>query len=178
MILVLVGMRACGKTLLGRALADRLSVEFHDLDCVFEAEHGKTIKDFLANNSLDSFREIESALLEKYLNLPVNDSIQVLATGGGIVELAKNRQWLLSHSPVIFIDRFFADIYKTLVSDTTRPSLTGKSLAAESVVIYEKRLPHYKMVSDYVFSYSDSSEAWDLVLNRFTDFVKTDILGV
>lgn len=161
-------MRASGKTMLGQFLKESLHADFFDLDHVFEAEKNMTIKDFIKQNSFEEFRNQEEEILKKYIS-GSNYRLQIIATGGGIIERINNRKLLQNHTPVIFINRDFNDILATLKDDKTRPSLTGKSLLEESTDIYNKRIPFYKNLADYTFSYSDSTEAWEVITNNFLE---------
>lgn len=169
--IILIGMRASGKTMLGQFITKALKADFFDLDQIFESREGITIKDFISKQSFSEFRDTETVILDQQLS-STNKKLQIIATGGGIIERESNKIKLKNHSPVIFIDRNFNDIIATLSRDKTRPSLTGKSLSAESTNIYTKRLPLYKALSDYTFSYSDSTEPWEKITERFLTFVQ------
>lgn len=68
-----------GKTTLGRALAVRLGVDFHDLDTEIEREAGMSVKEIFAELGESGFRDIESRVLERVA--AIGDC--VVACGGG-----------------------------------------------------------------------------------------------
>ncbi|MFN7959381.1 MAG: thiamine phosphate synthase [Holophagaceae bacterium] len=85
--LVLLGGSGAGKTSLGRQLAGRLALPFHDLDTVLEAHTGCTVAQLFAGRGEGAFRALESELLPGLLTEPA-----VVALGGGAWEAEPNRQ--------------------------------------------------------------------------------------
>ena len=78
--IVLIGMPGTGKSVVGRALADRLGYTFVDVDDLIAAEAGKTLPEILRSEGLDSFVELEGRVGE---NLDFENT--VIATGGSMV---------------------------------------------------------------------------------------------
>jgi len=78
---VLIGMRASGKTTLGRALAARLSLPLLDLDDEVGRLAGTTADALLAERGEAAFRAVE----ERALREAARRSRHVIATGGGAV---------------------------------------------------------------------------------------------
>lgn len=83
---------ASGKTTLGRAVARHLGVPFIDTDAQIVAHHGP-IADIFTESGEAGFRRLESEALKQALETA---DIQggVVATGGGAVVRAENRQTL------------------------------------------------------------------------------------
>jgi thiamine-phosphate diphosphorylase len=84
--LVLLGGSGGGKTALGRQLAFRRALPFHDLDAVIEAHAGCTVAELFASRGEAAFRTLESELLPGLLTAPA-----VVALGGGAWEAEANR---------------------------------------------------------------------------------------
>jgi thiamine-phosphate pyrophosphorylase len=76
--LVLIGGSGAGKTMVGRQLAYRLALPFHDLDEVIEIHAGRPVARIFAASGEAAFRELEAALLPDLLATP-----SVVALGGG-----------------------------------------------------------------------------------------------
>lgn len=75
----LIGYMGCGKTTLGKRLAEQTGFAFLDLDGYIEQKHHKTVATIFAEMGQDAFREIERKMLAEvadYENV-------VIATGGG-----------------------------------------------------------------------------------------------
>ena len=77
--IVLVGLMGSGKTNMGRRLAARLGLAFHDSDAEFESAAGCTIAEYFAEHGEPSFRDGERRVIVRLLE----GAPCVLATGGG-----------------------------------------------------------------------------------------------
>ena len=61
---ILIGMPGTGKSVVGRALAERLGYTFIDADDVIVETAGKTLPEILRTDGLDTFLEIEARVGE------------------------------------------------------------------------------------------------------------------
>lgn len=77
--IVLVGMPGAGKTAIGRRLALRLNLPFHDADAEIEAAAGRSIAEIFARYGEPHFRDGERRVIARLVAGPPI----VLATGGG-----------------------------------------------------------------------------------------------
>jgi thiamine-phosphate diphosphorylase len=84
--LAIIGGSGAGKTSLGRELARRLALPFHDLDGAIEAREGRPVAAIFSAGGEPAFRALESALLPGLLASPA-----VVALGGGAWESSANR---------------------------------------------------------------------------------------
>jgi len=98
-IIFLIGFMGCGKTTLGRKLANRLGYDFMDLDHLVEAREGMAIAAYFAKHGEAAFRELESAVL-KQTAYPEN---VVVSTGGGLPCFFDNMDWMNAHGKTIYI---------------------------------------------------------------------------
>lgn len=78
--IVLLGYMGCGKSLVGKQLANTLQVPFVDLDVQIEASTGLAISEIFEKKSEVFFRKIEH---EALLNLLESDERKVISLGGG-----------------------------------------------------------------------------------------------
>jgi shikimate kinase len=123
---ILVGYRGCGKTTIGRKLADRLWQKFVDTDeMVIAAAGGKTIKEIFDQQGESRFRELENEAVQKICTMQDH----IIALGGGAVVRAENRKAIkgsgfkcvyLRCEPQVLLQRILADPQTA----ATRPSLT------------------------------------------------------
>ena len=97
----LIGMPSCGKTTIGRALADRLGKRFVDLDEEIVRAAGRSIPDLFAAEGEDGFRARESEQTARF----AREGRQVLSCGGGVVKRPENLRALRQNGVVLFIDR-------------------------------------------------------------------------
>ncbi|HEY4332704.1 MAG TPA: shikimate kinase [Ilumatobacteraceae bacterium] len=86
--LVLVGMMGSGKTTAGRLLAQRLQRPFLDSDAMIEEAQGRTVREIFATDGEDTFRVIETQVLQTAL---ASREWAVIAAAGGVVLRSENR---------------------------------------------------------------------------------------
>lgn len=91
--LFLTGMMGCGKTTVGRALADAQGVPLVDLDDRIERLFGATVPELVAAQGEPGLREAEARALQSLVAEPgFCGRGVVVATGGGTVLHVGNRQ--------------------------------------------------------------------------------------
>ena len=88
-----------GKTAVGRRLADSLGFEFHDTDHEIEARTGVDIGFIFEKEGESGFRVREKKVID---DLSRQNNI-VLATGGGVIMDADNRDWLSGRGFVVYL---------------------------------------------------------------------------
>lgn len=134
MNVVLIGMPACGKTTVGKLLAQNLSHDFCDIDEKI-AESGRTPAEIITSDGEAAFRKIEGDAVSEI----GKQSGKIIATGGGVVTRDENYVPLHQNGKIIFIDRS----PERLNSDG-RP--LSKSVGVQK--LYAERLPLYKKFAD------------------------------
>lgn len=144
----LIGPRACGKTSVGQALAERLGVDFVDTDHELVASVGMEIADYVEQHGWDGFRDKETETLAHV----AGQGSGVVGCGGGIVLREENRRILetgivlyLKTDPEVLAQRLMND-----PNEAQRPSLTGKSIVDEVREILDERAPLYEGCADAV----------------------------
>ncbi|KAH3663418.1 hypothetical protein WICMUC_005944 [Wickerhamomyces mucosus] len=145
--IVVVGMRAAGKTTLSKWISESLGYKIVDLDVEFENTFG-SLKNFVQANGWDEFRTKEFEIFNKVLN--ENSEKTVISTGGGIVENSNARELLKkftsSNGYVLHIERDINQTVQFLNSDPTRPAY-GEDIEG----VWKRRSPLYEEVSNYHF---------------------------
>lgn len=99
--LVLVGMPGCGKTTIGKALAELLQREAVDTDEAIAREAGKTIPEIFAEEGEAGFRRREAEVIRRL----GSEAGRILLTGGGAVINPENRKALRQNGFVVHITR-------------------------------------------------------------------------
>lgn len=126
----LIGMPGCGKSRVGRALAERLGRRFVDMDEEIVARAGKSIPDIFRFEGEAGFRARESAVLRDVSK----ESGLVIATGGGVVTREENRPLLHRNSRIVWLDRPIEGLSKEgRPLSLSRPI---EELAAERLPLY------------------------------------------
>jgi Shikimate kinase len=141
-MIFLVGPRACGKTTVGKLLAKRLGLEYCDTDLYLAEQTGRTVADIVEREGWDGFRRRESEVLRE-----VARPGRVIATGGGIVLAAANREFMRQSGSVVYLHapcEILAERLSKNPENAQRPSLTGKSVLEEIGEVLRERGPLYK----------------------------------
>ncbi len=142
--IALIGLPASGKTSVGAELARLVGLPFVDLDELVAGDAGCSISDIFEDEGEAGFRAREEAALARVAGgAPV-----VLATGGGCVELERNRGVLRKMFRVVWLKADLGTIARRAVG-TSRPLLAGD---AEGRIrsLYERRKPWYAECADIV----------------------------
>ncbi len=133
--IILVGMPGCGKSTLGRLVAEKLGRELVDTDVEIVKLAGKSIPEIFAEDGEDLFRDYESQVAENVGKM----TGAVVATGGGIVKREKNYRPLHRNGKIVFLHR-----------DINELDTDGRPLSQRDGVkkLYKERLPLYRSYAD------------------------------
>ena len=162
--LYLVGFMGCGKTAIGRRIAERTGIPFVDLDTEIERTSGLTVRAMFEAHGEPAFRERESAFLAGTEALPN----AVVSTGGGSYVPVSNRRTIGRLGTAIFLDVPFDSILARIVGKTDRPLFVSTVQAAS---LYGEREPFYRMAPVHVTLTGRESieESADKVLSAVYD---------
>jgi shikimate kinase len=144
--LVLVGPMGAGKSTIGRRLAEHYGLEFHDLDHEVEERTGATVRLIFELEGEAGFRRRETQVLRELLE----GDDRLVATGGGSVLAAENREVLVRRGFVVFLSATVGQQLKRLERDKKRPLLAGHDRRARLEALAVERDPLYREVADLV----------------------------
>ena len=99
--IVLIGMPGCGKSTIGRLLAQHTGKKFVDADEALEARLGRKITDIIPQDGETVFRQMESDTLAEL----GKQSGLVIATGGGCVTRERNYPPLHQNGTILWLTR-------------------------------------------------------------------------
>ena len=149
--LVFVGAPGSGKTTIGKQVAQKLGVEFIDVDNEIEMDEKTTISDIFVQKGEAYFRQLERAKISDLL-----DSFNgVLSLGGGTVLDASTRQ-ALAIAPVVWLKVSSGDASSRVGLGLSRPVLMG-NVRSTLVKLLEERTPLYEEVADWEIDTSKKS---------------------
>lgn len=141
--IALTGFMGCGKSSLGRRLAESLGREFFDTDQVVEQHSGRTVTELFAAAGEAAFRQLEHEALREVLQRPA----AVLALGGGTLLEPRNRGLLRSDTLTVWLWCNAAETERR-TQGPTRPLLQNAADAAARRRLFEARLPGYTETAD------------------------------
>ena len=144
MRIYLVGYMGCGKSTIGRKLADLLSLNFIDLDKYIEERYFKTIPIIFEEEGENGFRDKERHTLTEVSQF----EDVVVGTGGGTPCFFDNMEVMNQSGITIYISPDIDTLAnRILKSKTERPLISGKS--REELLTFiddalKKRSPFYE----------------------------------
>ena len=134
--IILIGMPGCGKSTVGKILAQELNREFVDADAEIVNEAGMSIPEVFEKYGEDSFRKTETHVLAKL----GQKSCLVIATGGGCVTRLENYPLLHQNGTIYWLER-----------DISSLPTNGRPLSQSGKLeqMYQIRKPLYAQFADF-----------------------------
>lgn len=139
MKLILIGFATSGKTTVGKLLADKLALDFVDVDEVIE-QRGTSIKQLFEQGE-QTFRKVENDVLDSL----TESADVVIACGGGSVTCG-NFEKLKQNATVIWLNVSPQKVIERL-GDVERPLFDGKNIN-ELQQLVDERNELYRKYSD------------------------------
>ena len=143
--IVLIGMPGCGKSTVGKLLAETLGREFCESDALVEREAALSIPEIFRREGEAGFRKRETAALAELGRL----SGAVIATGGGCVTREENYPLLHQNGVIVRLQRRL-----------DRLPREGRPLSLQSDIgeLYERRRLYYERFADFSISNDGTPE--------------------
>ncbi len=139
-------MPGCGKSTVARQLSRQLGLPYTDTDAEIERRIGMPIREFFAAEGEERFRDIEQAVIDELSQRPG----RLLATGGGAVLRAANRDALHGRSHVFYLRATPEELFRRLRHDTHRPLLQVADPLRKLRELYRERDPLYRRTAHYI----------------------------
>ena len=137
--LVMIGLMGCGKSAIGRRLANRLSLPFVDADEEIERVARMSISDIFSEYGEAHFRDREAKVIGRLLG----EGPQVLATGGGAFMNAETRQVIAERGVSVWLRAELPILMQRVLKRNTRPLLKTADPEAVMRRLMEERYPVY-----------------------------------
>ena len=133
--IILIGMPGCGKSTVGKALAELTGKQWIDIDGEIEKDTGKTIPDIFETRGEAYFRRLEKEKIAEAGAL----SGKIITTGGGAVKTEENYPHLHQNGRIYHLRRDSASL-----ATEGRPL----SLHADLKEMEQRRAPLYRRFRD------------------------------
>lgn len=163
MNIILSGFMGCGKTTIGKIIAQKLNLDFIDTDKLIEEREGRRIREIFDTDGEGYFRDKEHEICAE---LSREDN-KVIATGGGALTFDRNKEVLSKNGRVIFIDVDLYTIIKRIGNDSRRPLLNSETRA-----LFDRRNPIYKKNCDFIITVRGDVSAREIADNIIEYYIK------
>lgn len=150
MIIFLCGFMGCGKTTIGKCLAEKLSAKYIDMDEYIEKHEGKKISQIFAEKGEPYFRQIEADTVKN-----LSETNGIISCGGGAMLNDKSSETARENGEVVFLDVPFDVCYERINNDLNRPIVMNNT-KEQLKAIYDRRYPVYMKNSSICVHADDS----------------------
>lgn len=151
--IVLSGMPSCGKSSIGKIIADKCGKEFIDTDALIVERAGCEISTIFKEHGEQAFRDMESAVIKE---LSAKQGL-IISLGGGAILRSENVHNLKMNGRITFIDREL----DMLIATQDRPLSSSTEALRE---LYHRRLPIYQSTADFTIFNDGDMEAVSLAI--------------
>ncbi|WP_208859955.1 shikimate kinase [Pseudovibrio ascidiaceicola] len=153
--IVLVGIMGCGKSTVGRRLAQYLALNFIDADSEIEKAADRSISEIFAEHGESYFRQGEKRVIARLLD----EGPQVLATGGGAFINEETRSRIKEKGISIWMKAELSVIMTRVRKRPTRPLLQTADPEATMQKLMDERYPIYEEADMAIWSRDVTHEA-------------------
>ena len=164
--IILAGYMGCGKTTVGKRIAELAKYTFADTDEMIVTQQGRSISEIFEKDGEEAFRAMETALLEKMI-ADKSDGL-VLSTGGGMPVREENRPLLKRLGTVVYMRVMPDTVYERIKGDTTRPLLQCGNPPERIKEMTTGRTPAYEAAAKIVIDVDNLTpqEAAEEIIKR------------
>ena len=131
--LVFIGMPSCGKSTVGRIVAEKLGLSFTDTDYLIEIKNSQKPSEIILEKGEEYFRNLETDAVRT----AAKQTGTVISVGGGAVLREENVDTLKQNGILVYLDRPLDE----LISD-------GRPLSVNIEKLYEERKEFYEKAAD------------------------------
>ncbi|ADL34588.1 shikimate 5-dehydrogenase/shikimate kinase [Butyrivibrio proteoclasticus B316] len=164
--IILEGFMGSGKTTVSEILADKLDLELLDTDAAIVEAEGRSISDIFETDGEESFRDMETALLETASSEHFRE--MVISLGGGLVLRKENRELLQELGKVVYLRTKPETVYERVRYDDSRPLLKTADPLSTIRKMQSDRGSIYELAADFIIDTDDltPSEIADRIIEE------------
>lgn len=137
--IILCGFMGCGKTTVGKILAQKTGMQFVDMDKYIEEQENISVSEIFKKFGEQYFRDLEHNVCCEF----ADKSGYIVASGGGALTFERNVKAFKGKDKIILIGVPVEVLAERLKNDTTRPLLQRPDKEQAMKDLYDKRMPIY-----------------------------------
>ena len=135
--ILLIGMMGCGKTTIGKKMAEKIGYSHLDTDTSIANAHSKSIHEIFNNEGEDVFRKMEKDIIR---DLPKTQC--VISTGGGMPCYFNNIALLKQNGLTVYLDTDVELLFARLKNKNNRPLFSNQMVQFEQFL--QNRISYYE----------------------------------
>jgi len=161
-IILIGGLKHCGKSTLGRIVADALGYRFYDLDELILADtlnSWQSIRALWKDVGPNEFVHIEEDSVRTFIEWTVPELAGegcILSLGGGTIENAGAMAWIGKKGTNIYIQADEQLLYNRFMSAGRPPFLSKDHSREDFARIYQRRAELYEKFAHLIHTVDDS----------------------
>lgn len=140
--IVLIGMRAVGKSTVGVVVAKRLGYEFVDTDLLIQKQEKRLLKEIIAQEGNDGFLAIENQV-----NRDLDVENAVIAPGGSVVYCEEAMEHYKKTGTVVYLKVSYETIDRRIQNAKSRGVVLKEGQTLKD--LYEERVCLFEKYADY-----------------------------
>jgi shikimate kinase len=145
-LIFLCGLPGCGKSTVGALLAQKLGVDFIDLDQSIAARRDMSIAEIFEHEGEAVYRDDE----QQELASAINKTSAVIALGGGIFERSENLEMVVGAGKLIYLETEPDVILDRKIDWSLRPLMKGSDVSEKLTQLHVRREAAYKRAHQMV----------------------------
>lgn len=171
MIVTLTGFMGCGKSSVGKALAECLGWEFVDLDEYVEHKKGMSITGIFNSEGEEAFRAVEAECLRDVVVMhQIAGGDVVLALGGGTIGITSVRKLILEQTVCFWLKASLETCLKRIGPGVSgRPLLPPRLKVASTEELFSERERLYSLAPHHI---DTENTGIGEVAERIAQFIK------
>ena len=146
-----IGMAGCGKSTIGRGIADKLDINFVDTDVLIENKHHLSLEQIKQEYGYKFVREEEEKVI-----LGLSNFDKIISTGGSAIYSSKSMDHLKTFSKIVYINTPLEIIIERIDIGQERGLAVPDGMTIPEV--YSERKTLYEKYAKYTIDGSSSIE--------------------
>lgn len=163
--ITMIGAPSCGKSTIGVMLANKLGMDFIDVDIIIQEQTGKLLKEIIAEQGIDGFIKIEGDIAAS-----IEAENSVIAPGGSICYEDWAMKHLKSISTVVYLRISYEEMKKRIGDVVDRGVAIPDGYTLKD--LYDERVKLYEQYADVIIDDTDT-EHFDKVVDELQNIFES-----
>ena len=167
----LIGFMGCGKTTIGKQLAEKFNVQFFDTDTMIREKTNQSIPEIFERWGETKFRELEQQAIQEVVLLPPG----VISLGGGAILSPTNRSLIFKSGVSVYLKWRSKTLFNRLANSDERPLLQNvprSKLLKQIMTMMNERSKYYEQAHIVIpgDKYEDANELIETIIHEISTY--------